>query len=192
MQCSNNFFTLLLSSHLHLYARNTQTHMRAHTRTSMHTEPHIVHRDKCRQCAEAQMAQSQWRCRAAFDGCEWLISGLTGSDRVTSGGAWQPQAHARAFRRETRWSWNSLDAQQLHSRPHRSPIHSGYLQPLELDGFLSLASTFNGKAVYSRVMGHSVCHSMLLSTQNMPIFICELSPPLSFFGGYKMQLWNHD
>ncbi len=128
------------STHMH-------THTHTHTHTSMHTEPHIVHRDKCRQCAEAQMAQSQWRCRAAFDGCEWLISGLTGSDRVTSGGAWQPQAHARAFRQETRWSWNSLDAQQLHSRPHRSPIHSGYLQPLELDRFchwlqLSMAKRF--------------------------------------------------
>lgn len=120
-----------------------------HTYTHAHKQEctHIVHRDKCRQCAEAQMAQSQWRCRAAFDGCEWLISGLTGSDRVTSGGAWQPQAHARAFRQETRWSWNLLDAQQLHSRPHRSPIHSGYLQPLELDRFcywlqLSIAKWF--------------------------------------------------
>lgn len=28
--------------------------------------------------------------------------------------------------------------------------------------------------VYSKVIGHSVCHSMVLSTQNMPIFICEL------------------
>lgn len=43
------------------------------------------------------MAGSQWRGRAAFDRFEWLISGLTGSDRVTSGGAWQPQILSTTF-----------------------------------------------------------------------------------------------
>lgn len=119
------------------------------TNKHTHKEPDMVYRDKCGQCAEAQMVQPQWRCRAAFDGCEWLISGLAGSDRVTSGGAWQPQAHTRAFPPETRWSRNLQDAQQLLSRPYRSPIYSGYLLPLELDRFLSPASSFDGKAAES-------------------------------------------
>lgn len=117
--------------------------------TNTHKEPDMVYRDKCGQCAEAQMVQPQWRCRAAFDGCEWLISGLAGSDRVTSGGAWQPQAYTRAFPPETRWSRNLQDAQQLLSHPYRSPIYSGYLLPLELDRFLSPASSFDGKAAES-------------------------------------------
>lgn len=32
-----------------------------------------------------------------------MISGSTGSDRVTSGGAWQPKAHAGACRQAARW-----------------------------------------------------------------------------------------
>lgn len=35
------------------------------------------------------------------------------------------------------------------SHPHRSPIYSGYLLPLELDGFLSPSSAFDGKAAES-------------------------------------------
>lgn len=38
--------------------------------TNNRKEPDMVYRDKCGQCAEAQMVQPQWRRRAAFDGCE--------------------------------------------------------------------------------------------------------------------------
>lgn len=154
----------------------------------MHKEPDLVYRDKCGQCAEAQMVQPQWRCRATFDGCEWLISGLAGSDRVTSGGAWQRQAHTRAFPPETRWSRNLQDAQQLLSHPHRSPIYSGYLLPLELDRFLLPASSFDGKAAESNGSFH-VSQRAALNPKHAYFYFSSLHPFILSSG--STQPWNY-
>lgn len=86
-----------------------------------------------------------------------MISGSTGSDRVTSGGAWQPQAHAGACRRAARWKLEIFRG--MPSGSARGPDTSR-----EADGFLSPASNF-------------LCHCVIF----VFLFLLTVQPRIIFF-----------
>lgn len=117
-----------LFTHIHIYTR-------AHTHTLTH-----------RKYEEAQMAGSQWRGRAAFDGFEWLISGLTGSDRVTSGGAWQPQPSLPNFSIQQPSPIlppeTPENSRKLSARPLRTPRFPCILNTLYCTDWPGLKSSF--------------------------------------------------